>query len=231
MKKKILVRHPKTGKQVNQTVYLGEKLEYDYSQSRWVALDTETLGLDLYRDPVCSVQVASAAAKSETGIRVEILYTYQVKGSDPTLKKIVTDPKIEKIVHVFSFDLPRIENLVRAETKGRVWDTKIMSRIGRSNTPHHGLNSLLKTHFNLEKVPGGDASDWTLPYQKWSEEQVKYAAMDVLYLYDLKEKLWEKVQRASREELLLRTLDCAPTLSFIFRNRFDQTIFVWDDQS
>lgn len=229
LKKKISVRHPKTGKQVSQTVFLGEKLEGDYSQAEWVALDTETLGLDFDRDPVCSVQVASADDKSKTGVRIEIFYAYQGKGRDPTLKKIVADPKIEKIVHVFSFDLPRIENLVQAEFKGRVWDTKIMSRIGRSNTPYHGLSSLLKKHFNVEKVPGGDFSDWSLPYQDWTEGQIKYATMDVLYLYELKEKLWERVRRADREEVLLRALDCLPALSFILRSRFDHRLFAFDE--
>ena len=228
MKKKISVRHPKTGKPASQTVLLGEKLEYDYSQSEWIALDTETLGLELDRDPVCSVQIASPDESSKTGVRVEILYTYSHQGKDPVLKKIIGDPKIEKIVHVFSFDLPRIERLVGVGFQGRVWDTKIMSRIGWSNTNQHGLNSLLRRHFKIEKIPNGDASDWALPYRRWSDNQIKYAAMDVLYLHELKERLWEKVRRINREEVLLRTLDCLPAVSFILRNRFDHGLFAWD---
>lgn len=236
---KVSVVHPETKKRTEQIVLVGEQLQYDYSDSKWIALDTETLGLDIHRDPVCSVQIASRDDKSKTGMKIEILYTYsgpkgrivstdQGKGDYPGLKRLLTNPKIEKIVHVFSFDIPRIENLIQDEIKGRVWDTKIMSRVGRSNTPNHGLNSLLKTFFHVEKIPGGDASDWILPYKDWSETQIKYAAMDVLYLYELKKRLLDRVQRAGREKVLMGILDCIPAVSLAIRSGFDHAVFAYN---
>lgn len=228
-KVKFNVTHPKIRQKVPQVVIVGDRLQYDYSCSEWIALDTETLGLDIHRDPVCCVQVASSDDKSKTGVRIEILYSYQGKGDYPGLKKLITNPGIEKIVHVFTFDIPRIEKLVKAEVKGRVWDAKIMSRIGRSNTKHHGLDDLLKEFCNVKKEAEGYARDWTLPYNDWSKNQVKYAAIDVLYLYEIKERLLERVKRAGRELVLTRVLDCIPTVSFALRSGFEPTIFAYHE--
>jgi len=190
------VRHPSQNRTVKQEVLLDTRLNFDYSNLRWVALDTETLGLDIHRDPVCCVQVASADEKSKTGVRTEILYTYQENPDYSKLKGLISNPKIEKIVHVSIFDIPRIENLVKVEIQGRVWDTKIMSRVGRSNSPHHGLSELLKEFCGVKKEDEGHARDWALSYKSWSEAQIKYAAIDVLYLYEVKERLLERVKRA-----------------------------------
>lgn len=218
------VFHPKTGKNVRQEVLVDTKLNLDYTKTSWIALDTETLGLDFHRDPVCCVQVASPD-KTRSELRVEILYTFGKNAELLSLRKLVKNPKIEKIVHVFSFDLPRIENLVQAEVRGRVWDTKIMSRIGRSNAAHHGLSALLKELCHVKKEEEGYASDWTLPYKDWSKEQIKYAVIDVLYLYEIKENLYRRVQRIGRERMLIKILDCLPAMSLVLRSGFDQTIF------
>lgn len=233
------VVHPKTKKKTAQIVLIGERLEYDYSDSKWIALDVETLGLHIHRDPVCSLQIASSDDKSKTGVRIEILYAYsgpkgrivstdQGKGDYPGLKKLITNPEIEKIVHVFSFDIPRIENLIKDEIKGRVWDTKIMSRIGRTNTQRHGLKRLVNEYCRVNLGDEeGYALDWTLPYQDWTPRQIKYAAMDVLYLHEVKEKLFQKIQRIGRERVLMGILDCVPAVSRAFRSGFDHALFAY----
>lgn len=218
------VPHPKTGKNVKQEVLIDTKFNLDYSKTPWIALDTETLGLDLHRDPICCVQIASCG-QTPTGVRVEILYTFDKDVELSSLKELIKNPKIEKIVHVSAFDLPRIENLVKAETHGRIWDTKIMSRVGRSNTSHHGLTSLLKELCCVKKEEEGYALDWTLPYKDWNKDQVKYAVVDVLYLHKIKDQLLRRVQRARRERVLIKILDCLPAVSLALRNGFDQTIF------
>src|SRR5215467_2709960 len=64
-----------------------------------VAIDTETMGLDLQRDRLCVVQLSSGDGSADV---VQI----PPEGSDaPNLKRLLGDPAILKIFHFARFDI------------------------------------------------------------------------------------------------------------------------------
>ena len=64
-----------------------------------VAVDTETLGLNPKRDRLCLVQLSSGDGT------VHIVQLAKDQYEAPNLKKLMSDPKVEKIFHFARFDI------------------------------------------------------------------------------------------------------------------------------
>ena len=64
-----------------------------------VAIDTETMGLQLHRDRLCLVQLSQG-----DGICHVVQLNQDRLYNAPNLKKLLTDPKITKIFHFARFD-------------------------------------------------------------------------------------------------------------------------------
>jgi ribonuclease D len=77
--------------------------------------------------------------------------------------------------------------------------TKIASKLARTFTDRHGLKDLCKELLNVDLSKQQQSSDWGAA--KLSDEQLRYAASDVLYLHRLREKLDEMLQREGRDAL------------------------------
>jgi ribonuclease D len=77
--------------------------------------------------------------------------------------------------------------------------TKIASKMTRSYTDRHGLKDLCKELLDVELSKQQQSSDWGSP--DLTEEQLRYAASDVLYLHRLKGKLDPLLAREGRTEL------------------------------
>src|SRR5277367_681876 len=105
-----------------------------------VAIDTETMGLDLNRDRLCVVQLSPGDGSADV---VQIPPLAQDKpGLAPNLKRLLADKSLLKIFHFARFDLGMLyQNLgVVAEP---VYCTKIASRLSRTYTDKHGLKDLV----------------------------------------------------------------------------------------
>ena len=68
-----------------------------------------------------------------------------------------------------------------------VYCTKIASKIARTYSQSHGYRDLCKELLKVEISKKHQSSDWSNP--DLSEEQINYAANDVLYLHEIKSKL------------------------------------------
>ena len=68
-----------------------------------------------------------------------------------------------------------------------VYCTKIASRLVRTFTDRHGLKDLCKELLGVDLSKQQQTSDWGA--DRLSDEQLAYAASDVLYLHALKAKL------------------------------------------
>ena len=77
--------------------------------------------------------------------------------------------------------------------------TKIASKIGRTYTDKHGLKDLCKELLNVELSKQMQSSDWGA--ETLTEQQVNYAASDVLYLHKIKEELDKILTRENRMDL------------------------------
>ncbi len=180
-----------------------------------VAVDTETMGLQVGRDRLCLVQISDGSGD-------EHLVRF-APGSDyaaPNLKAVLADPARLKLYHFARFDLASIQaylNVVAAP----VYCTKIVSRLVRTYTDRHGLKDLVKEVLGQEISKQQQSSDWGAP--ELSDAQKDYAAADVRYLHALKEKLDERLAREGRVGLAQACFDFLP-------HRAALDIAGWDEQ-
>ncbi|WP_424363537.1 ribonuclease D [Methylocystis parvus] len=169
--------------------------------SNIVAIDTETLGLNPHRDRLCLVQLSFGNGDAEL---VQI-----AKGQTraPNLEKLLADPNILKLFHFARFDLA-----ILAKTFGfvpaPVYCTKIASKLTRTYTDRHGLKDLVRELAGVEISKQQQSSDWGAA--TLSDAQQNYAASDVLYLHQLKEKLDVMLAREGRTALAQACFDFLP---------------------
>jgi len=157
-----------------------------------IAIDTETMGLDYKRDPLCLVQISSGNEE------VHLIQINRKTFKADNLKKILEDNDIKKIFQFARFDLAVFNYYLKADINN-VYCTKIASKIGRTYTDKHGLKDLCKELLNIELSKQMQSSDWGS--ETLTEQQVNYAASDVLYLHKIKEELDKILIRENRMEL------------------------------
>ncbi len=157
-----------------------------------VAIDSETMGLNPGRDRLCLVQLSSGDG---TAHMVQI---QQGQTSAPNLGRMLTDPATTKLFHFARFDIAMFKRYLGVITQP-LYCTKIASKLTRTYTDRHGLKDLCKDLLNVELSKQQQSSDWGAA--NLTEEQLKYAASDVLHLHKLKEKLDTVLVREGRMEI------------------------------
>ena len=157
-----------------------------------IAIDTETMGLDYKRDPLCLVQISSGNDE------VHLIQINRKTFKADNLKKILEDNDIQKIFQFARFDLAVLNYYLKADINN-VYCTKIASKIGRTYTDKHGLKDLCKELLNIDLSKQMQSSDWGA--ETLTEQQVNYAASDVLHLHKIKEELDKILIRENRMEL------------------------------
>jgi len=150
------------------------------------------MGLDPRRDRLCVVQLSPGDGSAD------IVQIPTGNFSAPNLKKLLTDPSIEKIFHFARFDLAMLSQGLGV-MPAPVYCTRTASRLARTYTDKHGLKDLVRELLNVELSKQQQSSDWGA--EKLTDAQLAYAASDVLYLHQLKEKLDVMLARDGRTEL------------------------------
>jgi ribonuclease D len=167
-------------------------LPADLQFSGSIAVDSETMGLNLIRDRLCLIQISAGDGDAH------LVQFEQGKFAAPNLKKILSDEKIIKIFHFARFDLAAIQYYLKIVVKN-IYCTKIASRLVRTYTESHGLKALCDEILGIELSKKQQSSDWG--NSEITEKQLLYAASDVLYLHKLKLKLDEMLDRENRMEI------------------------------
>lgn len=157
-----------------------------------IAVDTEAMGLDPRRDRLCVVQLSPGDGTAD------VVQIPAANVNAPNLKKLMTDPSIEKIFHFARFDLAMISQTLGV-MPGPVYCTRTASRLARTYTDKHGLKDLARELMGQDMSKQQQSSDWGA--DKLTDAQLSYAASDVLYLHTLKEKLDVMLAREGRTEL------------------------------
>jgi ribonuclease D len=116
----------------------------------------------------------------------------------PNLQALLLDPGILKIFHFARFDLAALQRGLGV-MPGPAYCTKIASRLVRTYTDKHGLKDLVKEMLGVDLSKQQQLSDWGA--DELTEQQVAYAASDVLHLHALKEKLDVLLAREGRDEM------------------------------
>ena len=162
-----------------------------------VAVDTETMGLNPHRDRLCLVQLS---AGDGTAHLVQIIPRHLGgNGADcPNLKALLTNPAVTKLFHYARFDIAAIENGLGIVT-APVICTKIASKLVRTYTDRHGLKDLCNDLAGVQISKQQQTSDWGA--ETLTQEQLAYAASDVLYLHAIWAKLKALLIREQRLDI------------------------------
>ncbi len=166
-----------------------------------VAIDSETMGLRLGRDPLCVVQISDGKGDA---------HLVQLNRGDydaPNLKALLTNPDVVKIFHFGRFDIAMFYLHLGVVT-APVYCTKIASKLARTYTDRHGLKDVSRELLGVDMSKAQQSSDWGAA--KLSADQLAYAASDVLHLHALRLRLDEMLVREGRDSLARACFDFLP---------------------
>ena len=157
-----------------------------------IAVDTETMGLDVRRDRLCLVQLSAGDGVAH------LVQLPQPPFAAPRLAALLVDPAVMKIFHFARFDLAMLRRHLDVEC-APAYCTKIASYLTRTYTDRHGLKDLCRELLGVEISKQQQSSDWGAA--TLSQEQLVYAAADVQHLHKLRAKLDGMLAREGRMEL------------------------------
>ncbi|MEY4965550.1 MAG: ribonuclease [Pseudomonadota bacterium] len=178
-----------------------------------VAIDTETLGLNPFRDRLCLAQLSAG-----DGVCHAVQFAADSYAA-PNLKKLLTDPGTTKLFHFARFDIAMFRRYLNVDCKP-VYCTKIASKLVRTYTDKHGLKDLVRELLGVELSKEQQSSDWGA--KTLSEKQLAYAASDVAHLHQLKTILDAMLARESRTHLAKACFDFLP-------GRVELDLAGWED--
>jgi ribonuclease D len=166
-----------------------------------VAIDTETLGLNPFRDRLCLAQLSSGDGTA---------HCVQFAAGEyaaPNLKKLLADPNTTKLFHFARFDIAMFRRWLGVDCKP-IYCTKIASKLVRTYTDRHGLKDLVRELLGVEISKEQQSSDWGAA--ELSEKQLAYAASDVAHLHALKTILDAMLEREGRTAMAKACFDFLP---------------------
>ena len=156
----------------------------------WFAIDTEFLREKTYYPKLCLLQVATPGS-------VACIDPLALDDLDPLLD-LIFDTRITKVMHSARQDMEIFYHL-RGTAPARVFDTQIAAlllgypdQIGYGNLVSEVLG------VNLEKLH--TRADWSV--RPLTQDQIGYAADDVIYLVDVYRNLRERLAERGRLEWL-----------------------------
>ena len=166
-----------------------------------VAIDSETMGLRLGRDPLCVVQISAGDGDAH------VVRLNRPAYDCPNLKALLVDPAVTKIFHFGRFDIAMFHLHLGVMT-APVYCTKIASTLARTYTDRHGLKDVSKELLGVDMSKAQQSSDWGAA--NLSPDQLAYAASDVLHLHALRARLDEMLVREGRDDLAKACFDFLP---------------------
>jgi ribonuclease D len=172
-----------------------------------IAVDTEAMGLHPGRDRLCLVQLSDGKGHEHL-----VRFSRGRDYSAPNLKALLGDPNRLKLYHFARFDIGIMLAYLQIMA-GPVYCTRTASRLVRTYTDRHGLKDLVKELLTDDLSKQQQTSDWGA--SELSDAQREYAASDVRYLHQLKQKLDERLAREERTELAQACFDFLPTRAML----------------
>tara|TARA_Y100000816_G_scaffold287861_1_gene271377 strand:+ start:1083 stop:1700 length:618 start_codon:yes stop_codon:yes gene_type:complete len=177
--------------------------DLDLSNEKFIGLDNEALGLVLGRDPLTLVQL---------GLESKNFYLVKLNRENyeaPNLVKVLSNDNTQFIMHYARQDLLWLKYHLKVKPKN-IFCTKVASKIARTASSFHGYKDLVKELCGKDISKKEQQSDWGDP--NLTEKQIKYAASDTEYLFDIKKKLIKMLEREKRIDLFNKAMAVIPVL-------------------
>lgn len=176
-----------------------------YQSTPAIAVDTETMGLLPQRDRLCLVQLC------DDRDRVTVVRIDRGQTEAPNLKRLFEAPEVTKIFHFARFDITTLRYHLDIHVTP-IFCTKLASKLIRTYSPRHGLKDLVQELAGVELDKSAQSSDWGNA-MNLSETQLQYAANDVRYLIEARQKLIAMLEREERLELAEQCFQCLPVFA------------------
>ncbi len=177
--------------------------DLDLSNEKLIGLDNEALGLVLGRDPLTLVQL---------GLESKNFYLIKLNRKTyhaPNLVKILSNTNTQFIMHYARQDLLWLKYHLKVQPKN-IFCTKVASKIARTASSFHGYKDLVKELCGKDISKREQQSDWGNP--NLSEKQIKYAASDTEFLFEIRTKLINMLEREKRIDLFKKSMGVIPIL-------------------
>lgn len=182
-----------------------------------IAVDSEAMGLNPHRDRLCVVQLSGG-----DGVCHLVKFDQGVNAA-PNLKKLMEDPSVVKIFHYARFDIMLLKHALGIEVNP-LFCTKIASKLARTYTANHGYKDVCRELAGVEISKVQQSSDWGA--EELTEDQMMYAATDVLHLHEVREKLIAMLEREGRMELAQKCFEFLPARTELdIQGWIDEDIF------
>jgi ribonuclease D len=181
-----------------------------YLSSPEVAIDTETMGLQIVRDRLCLVQLCN-----REGVATIVQIPRDHTSPDPAqraprLKRLLETPEVQKVFHFARFDVAALKYHLGINVNP-IYCTRTASRLVRTYTERHGLKDIALEFLDVELDKTTRHTDWSSPVL--SPQQIRYAISDVTLLLSLKDKLESMLDRERRKELALACFRVIPVFA------------------
>lgn len=170
-----------------------------------LAIDTEFMGLDPWRDRLCLLQIYDG----REGSKVHIVQFEKDRYDAPVLKKIMSDPAYKKIFYYARGDMRWISRYLGVLLRN-VYCTKIASRIARTYTQSHELEDELRAMLDIRLSKEQQCTYWGA--ETLDPEQLEYACNDVLHLHALRTALDRHLAQEGRTHVAEDLFLCLPAI-------------------
>ncbi len=160
------------------------------NQEPWIALDTEFLREKTYYPKFCLLQIASPTW-------VACVDPIAIDDLKPLFDAIY-NPSIIKVLHACRQDL-EIFYQITGKVPGPIFDTQIAAPLlGFQENPGYAM--LVSSFLNVNLNKAHTRTDWSV--RPLSEDQIQYAADDVIYLCKIYRIMCEQLEKLGRSDWL-----------------------------
>jgi ribonuclease D len=189
---------------------LGDEQLTAYLAAGEVAVDTETMGLNVPRDRLCLVQLCDRQGRATLVQVPRPAVGSPLASRAPRLKRLLESPDVLKVFHFARFDIAALRHHLGIVVDP-LYCTRTASRIIRTYTERHGLKDIALELLDVEMDKATRHSDWSSP--TLTPDQIRYAVADVTMLLPLMDRLQLMLDREQRAELARSCFRAIPVMS------------------
>ena len=180
-------------------------LPSDISFGDSLAIDSEFMGLNPWRDRLCLLQIYDGAPNSP----VHMIQFDKNKYDAPHLKKLLSDRKKQKIFYFARGDMRWIGQYLGVILEN-LYCVKIASRIARTYTQSHELEDISKHVLGIKISKEQQCTNWGV--EELTESQLNYACHDVLHLHAMRDGLEKLLVAEGRQQIAHGLFTCLPSI-------------------
>lgn len=170
-----------------------------------LAIDSEFMGLNVWRDRLCLLQIYDGSEGGKTH-----MVQFDKDNFDcPNVKKLLSDASKKKLFYYARGDMRWIGYYLGVILEN-VYCLKIASRIARTYTQSHELEDVARHVLGVKISKDQQCTNWGAA--ELTHAQLDYACNDVIYLHALQEKLDELMRHEGRYDIAQGLFQALPAV-------------------